>query len=425
MDILASSYQIRDSIMNIYFNRRFTSIFKDPLSEQFNYFQLKNDIQKSGSESSILLFNIKEFKKMNLLYGHDVCDKIIRNVADIVSEIEGVVSTYRIYGDEFAIIFPTEYTEKVLAEFKEKLYKHLFDFTKEQMTLSFYGSVATISQHILEHCEYGLMLSKHQNGEIIDVSRVDKDVLKKYASEINLSQKLKLAFLDNRIVSYYQPIQNLHTGEITKYEVLMRVKDVDESLLAPAEFLGVLQEMYLYPEVTKLMIKNSFEFFQDKTATFSVNLSYQDLNNVDTKAFIREIIKENPEVASRCIFELLEYDSISNFEEMKLFFEDLHSFGVGLALDDFGVGYSNYETIFQFQIDFIKIDGSLVESIIESEKSKVLVESIMTVAKKIGAEVVVEYVSSEEIYNVVKEMGIDYAQGYYVGKPASTLVFER
>ncbi|MFK5937044.1 MAG: EAL domain-containing protein [Sulfurimonas sp.] len=424
-DILAVSYQIRDAIKNIYFERRLTSIYQDPLSGKANYLQLKHDIQVDSPNNSILMFNIKEFKKINLLYGHTVGDKIVITVSQLVSEIEKVANVYRIYADEFALIFLSEDKEKVIEDFKHILYNYEFDVGNEKIFLSFYGSTSKISKHILEYCEYGLMLSKSHTGTIVDVSDLDKKTFRKYANEITLSQKLKIAFLDNRVVPYFQPIMDVKLAKITKYEVLMRIKDIDGVLMYPNEFLSVLKTMYIYPEVTKLMIKKSFEYFEDKTFDFSVNLSYDDISNDDTKAFIIEILKKNQEISSRCTFELLEHETIINKTAVRHFFKTIHSYGAKIALDDFGVGYSNYDTIFQFDIDYIKIDGSLVESILTNTKSRTLIESILTVSKQIKAKVILEYVSSKEIFDVISEMDVDYAQGYYIGKPASSLEVQR
>jgi len=420
-DILSASYQIRDTIMNIYFARRMTSIYQDLITNKANYFQLYYDIEENKEENSIFMFNIKEFKKMNLLYGHDIGDKIIQKVAELSGNIQNVINTYRIYADEFAIIFPNSCKEQVLKDFKERLFNYEFNVADEIISLSFYGSVAKVSTHILEHCEYGLMISKNHYGDIVDVDSIDEELFIKYTEDISFSQQLKLAYLDNRITTHFQPIMNLKTNTISKYEVLMRIKKLNGKLMYPDEFLDVLKGMYLYPEFTKLIVKNSFEFFKNRPFDFSINLSYADVLNEDTKAFILEILKENKESAKRCVFELLEYDAVLNFEEVGRFFDELHSYGVKIALDDFGVGYSNYDTIFKFDIDFIKIDGSLVESILTSDKSKVLIESIVTVSKKMGAQVVVEYVSSKEIFEEISKMDIDFAQGYFIGKPNSSL----
>ena len=421
-DMLSSSYQIRDTILNIYYSRRLTSIYQDPLSNAGNYFQLKLDISNSKNKNTIMMFNIKEFSKINLLYGHDNGDKIIKEIIDIVNGITNVGSTYRIYADEFAAMFLTKNKKQVITDINSRLHQYEFVLPNSTILLSFYESVADVTEHVLEYCEYGLMMSKHHYGDLVDVNSISQNVFEEYANEVTQSQQLRLAFLDNRIKTYYQPIMNMKTLSITKYEVLMRVKDINSNIIEPANFLNVLKEMYIYPEVTKLIIKNSFDFFKTNSFDFSINLSFADIVNENTQAFILTIIKEYPEVSSRCTFELLENEAILNDEIVNTFFRQLRQSGVKIALDDFGVGYSNYDTIFKFDIDYIKIDGSLTESILTSSKSKVLVESITTVAQKLGAKVIVEFVSSKEIFDVLSEMDVDYVQGYYIGKPAKDLV---
>ncbi|MFT5659745.1 MAG: diguanylate cyclase (GGDEF)-like protein [Sulfurimonas sp.] len=422
LDILMSSYQIRDIIMNIYFTKRLNSIYEDPLTRAGNYFQLRMDMQSQTEPTTLLILNIKEFSKINLLYGHDVGDIIIKEVFEYIPEIVQVTDMYRIYGDELAIIFPLEDKEKNIKYIKHKLEEKEFRIDEDVITLSFYGSLSSTSSDALERCEYGLMLSKNNLGEISDVDIIDDSVLQRYADNITLSQELRLAFMDNRIVPYFQPIMDLDTGKIIKYEALMRVIDIHSNILEPASFLEVLQEMYLYPEVTKLMIKKTFEVFENSDLQFSINLSFADIINLDTEAFIIAILKQYPDAASRCTFELLENEAIHNHVEVIDFFELLHAYGVTLALDDFGVGYSNYETIFKFDIDFIKIDGSLTQSILTNERSRVLMESIVTVAKKLDAKLIVECVSSKELLDEISKMDVDYVQGYYIGKPQEGLL---
>ncbi len=422
LDILMSSYQIRDIIMHIYFSKRLTSIYEDPLTRHGNYFQLRYDIEHDVHPNTLLILNIKEFSKINLLYGHDSGDKVIQEVLEFILECKNLIEIYRIYGDEFAILLPIVDNQNIVKNLKNRLEEKVFHIKEDEITLSFYGSYATASHDALEKCEYGLMLSKANYGEISNVDVISDDVLKKYADNITISQELRLAFMDDRIIPYFQPIYNIKTKKITKYEVLMRVKDIHSNILSPYQFLDVLQDMHIYPEVTKLIIKKSFEVFINNDLEFSINLSFADIINLDTEAFIIAIIKQYPDAAKRCTFELLENEAIHNHEEVSEFFDLLHSYGVKIALDDFGVGYSNYETIFKFDIDYIKIDGSLTESILTSDRSLVLIESIITVARKLNAKLIVEFVSSEEIFNVMSKMDIDYIQGYHIGKPKSSLL---
>ena len=422
LDILMSSYQIRDIITNVYFSRRLTSIYQDSLTKQGNYFQLRLDMENLSNDNMLLILNIKEFSKINLLYGHDCGDVIIKEIIEYISKIVNTSNIYRIYGDEFAIMFAKEKKETIFEQIKHQLEEKEFHVKDEKIRLSFYGSIASLSEDVLERCEYGLMLSKNNLGEITNVDMIDDSILKKYAQNITISQELRLAFMDNRIIPYYQAIMDINTGKIVKYEALMRVVDIHSNILVPSEFLEVLQGMYIYPEVTKLMIKKTFEKFAENTLDFSINLSFADIINLDTQAFIIAILKQYPDAARRCTFELLENEAIHNHVEVIDFFASLHSFGASIALDDFGVGYSNYETIFKFDIDYIKIDGSLTQSLLTNERSRILIESIVAVARKLDAKLIVEYVSSKELFDEISTMDIDYVQGYYIGKPQKDLL---
>ncbi|MEA3369767.1 MAG: EAL domain-containing protein [Campylobacterota bacterium] len=422
LDILMSSYQIRDLIMNLYFSKRISSIYQDPLLRCGNYFQLRHDIEHQDTRRTLLILNIKEFSKINLLYGHEIGDKVIKEVYESLSEDKAKIRVYRIYGDEFAVLLPRENEERVAKSLKSSLEERAFRVREDLISLSFYGSICTTSDDALEKCEYGLMVSRSKYGEVVNVDIISDDILKIYADNITIAQELRLAFMDNRIIPFFQPIYELESGKITKYEVLMRVEDIHSNILTPDQFLDVLQEMFIYPEVTKLIIKKSFEVFAKSDLEFSINLSFADIINLDTEAFIIAILKQYPDVASRCTFELLETEAIHNHQEVSEFFHLLHSYGVKIALDDFGVGYSNYETIFKFDIDYIKIDGSLTESILTNSRSMVLMESIITVSKKLNAKLIVEFVSSKEIFDVISEMDVDYVQGYFIGKPSATLL---
>jgi len=421
LDILTSSYKIKDYISHVYLTKQLVSIYQDPLSKHANYFQLKEDIKETSNKMSLLMMNIKEFSKINLLYGHSIGDDILKEVINILDKSPLTDKVYRIYGDEFTVLFATTDRNKKINQLQQKLEGHPFKIKDSTIRISFYYSVATVNKNVLALCEYGLMLSKSQHKKLIDVDKIDKKDLKEHSNNITLNQKLRLAFLDNRIEPFFQPIMENSTGKIVKYEALMRVIDLNGDILFPADFLKVLYNMYIYPEVTKSIIQKTFQKFNDNQYEFSINLSLQDITDVDTENFIIAMLKKFPDAAKCCTFELLEDESFENHEEVKKFLDILHQYGVKIALDDFGSGYANYDTIFNLDIDYIKIDGSLTQSILENPKSLILMESIISVAKELNVKVIVEFVSSNELYKTIKSMGVDYLQGYYIGKPMQNL----
>lgn len=421
IDMLSASYQIRDLMMNVYFNKKLTSIYSDYLTSQPNYLQLREDVENYSADEYLVTLNIKEFSRFNLLYGHDVGDRLIKEVTDFLSTLPKVRKVYRLYGDEFAVLFDKDDHQYIVHNFKVDLESHEYHLNDRTILLSFYASYAKFSRHALEYCEYGLLESKKHLGVFMDARDINKEVILGYTKAMTLSQKLRLAFLDDRFTCCYQPITDRKSGKVVKYEALMRIANHDGSKLYPAEFLDVLQDMYIYPEVTKVIIEKTFSLFADQEYEFSINLAFADVVNPETEAFILAIIEKYPQTAKRCTFELLENEAIKNKDEVVRFFTLLHENGVKISIDDFGSGFSNYDTIFKFDVDYIKIDGSITESLLTSSKSRVLLDSIITVARELGAEIIVEYVSSKEIYEYVRKLDVDMLQGFYLGKPSPTL----
>ncbi len=422
LDIISDSYKIRDKFLHIYFVRYLCSIYDDPLTGLPNYLQLFRDLESPDESKSLMIFNIREFSKINIIYGQEKGNEVIRKVAEYLKGNSLIETAYRIYADEFAFVIPTTDRSSIIESIKDELEKLTFTIGGDKIFLRIYGSTGIKSAHILEHCEFGLTASREHYGAIIDTDRMNKKDIQSYAEKFNFGQHLRLAFLDNRIYPYLQPILNLKSGTITRYEVLMRIEDENGRIMVPHEFLPTLKKMYIFPEITKYMIQKSFDLFRNESYEFSVNITYADIIDENIRAFIAAIIKENPEVAKRCTFELLENEAVHNLEEVHSFFGFLHQYGLKIALDDFGTGYANYETILQLDIDMIKIDGTLIKNITKDQKSRIMVESIVAIARTSNAEVVAEWVYNEETFDLVKALDIDYAQGYYVGKPSSSFV---
>jgi EAL domain-containing protein (putative c-di-GMP-specific phosphodiesterase class I) len=257
---------------------------------------------------------------------------------------------------------------------------------------------------------------------LIIKSPPNRNDIRNYAEKFNFGQRLRIAFADKRIYPYFQPIMDMRKNKITRYEVLIRLEDEEGSILLPDEFLPTLKKMYIFPEITKYIIQKSFDFFADSPYDFAINITYADIIDESIRTFIATIIKENPQTAKRCIFELLENEALKNIEEVNSFFSFFHQYGLKIALDDFGTGYANYETFLQLDIDLIKIDGSLIKNILHDHKSRIVVEAIVAIARTTNAKVVAEWVSDKEIYDMVKKMDIDYAQGYYIGYPTAHLI---
>ena len=188
------------------------------------------------------------------------------------------------------------------------------------------------------------------------------------------------------------------------------------NILAPLEFLNISKKTKLYSHITIEVINQACNTFKDKEENFSVNISIDDIKDSHT---VQEIIKTliKTDTASKITFELLESEEMENYEEVANFISQVKPLGAKFAIDDFGTGYSNFEHILRLDIDYIKIDGSLIKGMKNNAKYQIIVETIVDFAKKVGSKTIAEFVSDEETFLITKKLGIDYGQGFFIGKP--------
>ena len=196
--------------------------------------------------------------------------------------------------------------------------------------------------------------------------------------------------------------------------------DKNGLIIPPIEFLDISKKTKLYSHITLEVINQACNTFENRSENFSVNLSIDDIKDPNT---VYETVKAitTTKTASRIIFEILESEGIENYKEVSDFIIKMKALGAKIAIDDFGTGYSNFEHILKLNIDYIKIDGSLIKEMKNNNKHKIIVETIVDFAKKIGSKTVAEFVCDESIFLITKELGIDYCQGFYIGKPSADI----
>jgi EAL domain-containing protein (putative c-di-GMP-specific phosphodiesterase class I) len=277
------------------------------------------------------------------------------------------------------------------------------------------AGVAMGGNKLLTRADIALHQAKEQKIPI-SFYKESENVEKQYHSNIAMASTIRKALATGRILCHYQPIVNIFTGKIDKYETLVRMIDEEGTLIMPLQFLPIAKKTKLYPRITKEVIHQACHLFSNRSEEFSVNISMYDIHDSST---LQEIITTITQTgtASRIVFEILESDGIENYQEVAQFISKVKALGAKIAIDDFGTGYSNFEHILKLDVDYIKIDGSLIREITDNPRHRIIVETIVDFSKKIGAKTIAEFVSDEAIYTTIKEIGVDYSQGYYTGKP--------
>ena len=394
--------------------------YYDQLTSLPNRQKILLDISKK-SPTACAIFNIDEFKEINDFFGTNSGDKILQEIANWFLKLD--FTTYRIDGDEFAILFYDDYPVEILKHNIENILslfeEELFHIEEEHIHIRFSVGIAKQKYNLLTKADIAVHYAK-ENKEKIAIYEEKANVEQTYKKNIALATSIREALLDNRIVCYYQPIMDLETKEIKKYETLVRMVDKNDQLILPLDFLSIAKKTKLYSHLTKEIIHQACNTFKDRDESFSVNLSIDDIKDLTTlQEIIQTIIKTK--TSNKVIFEILESEGIENYDEITNFITQVKALGAKIAIDDFGTGYSNFEHILKLHVDYIKIDGSLIKNIDKNDRHKIIVETIVEFSKKIGAKTIAEFVVDEAVFNMVQKIGVDFSQGYYTGKPTKIL----
>ncbi|AFV97012.1 MULTISPECIES: EAL domain-containing protein [unclassified Sulfuricurvum] len=392
--------------------------YSDLLTGLPNRFRLQEKLLQ-GEITALAIVNVDDFKEVNDFFGIDIGDEILKQIGAWLNVLSG--SCYRLGSDEFALTFTNlmnqDELEHRLITLITLLDEKTFMVNEESLNIRVTIGVALGSETVLTRADIALHYAK-QNKKPIAFYDQEERVEELYRSNLTMASDVRRALFEHRIVCHYQPIVDFRTGEIKKYETLVRMIDDGGNIVPPMEFLPIAKQTKLYPQITLEVVYQACKLFALRSEEFSINLSDSDIRNPHT---VNEIIRTITQTgtANRVVFEILESEGIESYAEVTQFITQVKALGAKIAIDDFGTGYSNFENILKLNVDYIKIDGSLIREISGNRRHHIIVETIIEFAHKIGAKTIAEFVSNEEIYDTLKQLDVDYSQGYFTGKPTS------
>ena len=391
---------------------------EDNLTKEGNRFKLLEDI-KRFKKPSLALLDINRFGDINEFYGYEIGDEVLITVAKIFKEHTGNKYTlYRIYSDEFAILADNdekEHFKNFIKHIADSISSSPLNIKGKEIYIQMTYSISFEEKNELKKTANSIKRYNKNNKDIVVYDK-NLGIEKIHEKNILWTSKLKKALESDNIVPYYQAIYNLKTEKIEKYEALVRLIDEDNIAISPFYFLDVAKKSKQYLKLTKEVIRKSFEYFTDKDYEFSINLTLEDITNKNISSYIIDMLKEY-NIAPKVVFEIVESEGIQDFEYVNNFIDSVKKLGCKIAIDDFGSGYSNFEYLIKLNADYIKIDGSLIKDILLNKNNQEIVITIVDFAKRQGFKTIAEFVSSKEIFDKVKELGLDYAQGYYIHEP--------
>ncbi|MEA2111275.1 MAG: EAL domain-containing protein [Campylobacterota bacterium] len=395
----------------------------DQLTNLPNRLSLEQSIE-SDNQESIIVLDINKFSTINNLYGVKIGDRILHDIAALLKSIlPKNYKMYRLSGDQFACLSHINQELKEYQMTAQSILDTLTSFPikiiidEHEIEINISATISIVNQNsehrLLEYADMALNYAKKTHQSIIVYSK-EISLEEQYKKELNAIKLVKHALEEDRLVPFFQPI--IKTSGETTYECLARIIAKDGKIISPFFFIDGVKKTKYYAELTRVMIKKAFDVFENTATSFSINLSYEDISNESIITYIKELI-DTQNMAKNLILEIVESESIDNFELIKNFIAQMKGLGVRIALDDFGSGYSNFSYLMELKPDYIKIDGSLIKDIDTNKESYIITKTISNFSKELNIEVIAEYIHSKEVHEKAKELNIVGFQGFYLGEP--------
>lgn len=412
----------RDYLTGLYNRRKF---------EEFLSYEIKRSTRHQH-KFSVLMIDLDNFKYVNDTYGHATGDIVLKEVTEIfASNLRNADILARIGGDEFAVILPeTPYSEgySVVEKLRSSLENSPISLMYDQIKL-------TASFGIAEYPEQGenieslltgsdLAMYKAKRSGKNTIARADQTDQEMAAEIQKKGEFLRRAIDEGRVEPFVQPIYNVKNGKLFGYEVLARIRD-GERVMAAGQFIEVAESLGMACKIDHVVLTKGLAAREEKKLwdiEFFFNLSTNSLFNGNYVDLIQGHYAHHPKGLKEGVtIEILEREAIHNVKGLMEIIENMKSEGINFALDDFGSGFSSFVYLKYFDAEYVKIDGEFVKNITVNEKDRIFVKHINQIAQEFGKKTIAEYVEDAETLEVLKEIGVDYAQGYHYGYPQPLL----
>ncbi|WP_173066980.1 putative bifunctional diguanylate cyclase/phosphodiesterase [Sulfurimicrobium lacus] len=413
---------------------------RDPLTDLYNqrmFWELLGyevgRAERHHQEFGVMVLDMDNFKTVNDRYGHPFGDAFLQAFAKLLHQaVRQGDMIVRYGGDEFAVILPEagesqayEVAERV-AELLEKFTLDAPDGARIKATTSIGIAICpahgTNPRDLFLVADNMMYKAKKAGKNCIALPSEDEmaEVFKKASDKGMMIVK---ALEEHRIIPYFQPIINMASGEAIIHELLMRIQ-VGDQVVAANEFIEEAEAMGLAHKMDYQLIEKAFAQVKEQgyQGMLFVNLSPKALIVGEFMNRIHKLAIQYAIDPSRIVFEITERETVSNLSLLEKFVLDLKSRGFSFAIDDFGSGFSSFHYIKRFPVDYIKIEGEFIRNILTDNEYRAFTKSIVTLAQELEIKTIAEYVEDQSIMDEVGRFGIDFAQGYHVGRPGPVLV---
>ena len=411
---------IRDPLTGLYNRRKF--------QEFLQYEIIRATRHQRGF--SVIMIDLDNFKYINDTFGHPIGDMVLRELtAMLLAELRKGDVLARLGGDEFAIILPETPASSGL-QVANKLHQTLtgkeFELPvgKIRTTASFsmvsFPEDGKTENEIYSAMDVVLYKAKTHGKNQVMTAESEED--RSMMTIFKQGDFLRNALRENRIEAFLQPIVNVQTNTVVAFEVLVRVRD-GELIIPAGEFIEVAEELGMAKELDREVFRKGLAHYAKVTeihpqAKFFFNLFPRSFNDIEWVRGIPGLVESAGVPCEKIVLEITEREALPNLTQVRAVIEELRGSKISVALDDFGSGFSSFLYLKYLSIDYVKIEGSFVRNMVADERDRIIVEMINSMAHQFGLKTVAEFVEDEVTAKMLAEIGVDYAQGYYYGRPA-------
>ena len=388
--------------------------------------------ERYGYQLALFYLDLDRFKEVNDTSGHDAGDNFLKMVAGVLVEtIRSTDLLCRIGGDEFTLLLPhadMAGVDHIASKINSILKAQSFTCNGKTYTASASIGIAVFPIHgvtvneLMANADLAMYQAKELGRGQHHLFNPEYDYRSKVNQTLYWRNILEDAIANDKFVLFYQPIRNVKTNKTSHYECLIRLQQDDGQMLMPSDFVFRAEELGLISKIDRIVLKKAVEQHLEfnklgKKYQLSVNISKRSFDDPVIFEDFAEIFS-NPDVDQKqIIFEITDSAAVSNYLSTNVLINQIRGLGCVLALNDFGVEYPSLHYLKNAPVDYVKIDGSLIRHLDKNSDDRVFVKGLIEMAHAFGKKTVAEFVESEEILTILKELGIDYAQGYHIGRP--------
>ncbi|MGE4296287.1 MAG: EAL domain-containing protein [Campylobacterales bacterium] len=397
----------------------------DQLTGLLNRNRLQSSLKEPGNKA-LLMVDIDNFGLVNNVYGPQTGDYVLAQTALMMRVNKpNNAELFRFAGDEFVYLIDNPETGQGEALAQQILgfatQSHIY-YDEIEIKMGFTVGIAYgKGPELLSRAMTALQEAKSRGCNRYSTYADDLEALKRQESNLYWIPRVRHAIEEEAITPWFQPIIDNKTGKAERFECLARLKDEVGNIVDPYYFLEAAEVSGILTSITKAMIAHSFRYFEGKGIHFSLNITDSDLQEGYLEEFLSYRLEKHHLKPSQVTLEIVESITASQASSQTEQLSRLKKMGFLIAADDFGAEHSNFSRLLSIDLDFIKIDGRFVRNLEHDGRSQMIVRNIVQFSKSIGAKTVAEFVSTPEVYERVKEMGVDYSQGFFLGRPSPSI----